>query len=450
MDRNTVIGLVLIGLILSVFTIFNQPTEEEIKAEKAKIEQAKQVEKAKKEKADKKSAKETKENSSENLVAKLDSAGNQLVDSTGLLVFKNTVTGKDTLIEAPKNETKPAQKNVKGELVRLENEKLVIDFTTKGGQVAAVRLKNYESYDDFAKKDKEITPLLLFDEGDAINNLILPLNGKEFNSNAELFEIKEKTANAIIFLYSNNGEEIEFTYTLKPDAYDLDYDITLRGFAGKVSPQNVALDWSIAYPRTERLFSEQRRVSTICFDYKDEGFSYLSEITDDEEKAEDDINWVSYKQSYFSSFMKPDVPFSGDGSEMKVFTYPEGHEREYTNLKDFNSRLNLNLKSVDGSTARINWYFGPNDYKTLKSYDDGYDQILNYGWGLFRWINLYAVQPIFSVLKSSGMNMGIVILLLTIIIKLALMPIQWKMYTSSAKMRILKPEIDELNAKYPN
>ncbi len=450
MDRNTVIGLVLIGLILSVFTIFNQPTEEEIKVEKAKIEQAQQAEKAKKEKADKKSTKETKENSSENLVAKLDSAGNQLVDSTGLLVFKNTLTGKDTLIEAPKNETKPTQKTVKGELVRLENEKLVIDFTTKGGQVAAVRLKNYESYDDFAKKDKEITPLLLFDEGDAINNLILPLNGKEFNSNAELFEIKEKTANAITFLYSNNDEEIEFTYTLKPDAYDLDYDITLRGFAGKVSPQNVALDWSIAYPRTERLFSEQRRVSTICFDYKDEGFSYLSEITDDEEKAEDDINWVSYKQSYFSSFMKPDVPFSGDGSEMNVFTYPEGHEREYTNLKDFNSRLNLNLKSVDGSTTRINWYFGPNDYKTLKSYDDGYDQILNYGWGLFRWINLYAIQPIFIVLKSSGMNMGIVILLLTIIIKLALMPIQWKMYTSSAKMRILKPEIDELNAKYPN
>lgn len=456
MDRNTVIGLVLIGLILSVFTIFNQPSEEELKAEQERIEKAEKVKKEQEQQkqndSDKSESKEQLAQADSTWIPKLDENGKQVVDTSGLLVFTNKSGDKDTLIasKTDQKEVQDAKKDIKGELVRLENEKLIIDFSTKGGQIAAVRLKEFESYDDFAKKDGKITPLLLFGEGDAKNGLVIPVNGKELKTSEELFEVKSKDDNSITFAYVNGDEEIDFVYTLKPDSYDLDYDITVKGFAGKTSPKNVMLDWNVAYQRTERLFSEQRRVSTVCFDYKNDGFSYLSEITDDEEKAEDDISWVSYKQSYFSSFMKPEVPFLKEGSSMEVFTYPEGHEREFANVKDFNSMLNLNLKSLDNSTVRINWYFGPNDYKILKSYDGGYDQVLNYGWGLFRWINLYAVQPIFSVLKNTGMNLGIVILLLTIIIKFALMPIQWKMYTSSAKMRILKPEIDELNAKYPN
>ena len=101
-------------------------------------------------------------------------------------------------------------------------------------------------------------------------------------------------------------------------------------------------------------------------------------------------------------------------------------------------------------TLHMNWFFGPNDYEVLKSYSQGYDDILNFGWGLFRWINLYAVQPLFNFLISTEMSVGIAILMLTLILKFILMPIQWKMYISSAKMRILKPEIDDLNAKYPN
>ena len=98
----------------------------------------------------------------------------------------------------------------------------------------------------------------------------------------------------------------------------------------------------------------------------------------------------------------------------------------------------------------MNWFFGPNDFKVLTSYESDYDQILNYGWGIFRWINIYAIQPLFNIFQSTGLAIGFVILILTIIIKGALMPIQWKMYTSSAKMRILKPEMEELAAKYPN
>jgi YidC/Oxa1 family membrane protein insertase len=103
----------------------------------------------------------------------------------------------------------------------------------------------------------------------------------------------------------------------------------------------------------------------------------------------------------------------------------------------------------NNNKASFNWFFGPNDYELLRTYNSNYDDILNFGWGLFRWINLYAVQPIFNLLVDYGMSVGIAILILTLILKLILMPIQWKMFVSSVKMRILKPEVDELNAKYP-
>ena len=122
----------------------------------------------------------------------------------------------------------------------------------------------------------------------------------------------------------------------------------------------------------------------------------------------------------------------------------------WTNLKDFKAKTNLNFADANNSTVNMSWYFGPNDYETLKTYKHNYDDILNFGWGLFRWINLYAVQPMFNFLSSTGMGLGIAILMLTLILKFILMPIQWKMFVSSAKMKILKPEIDELNAKYPN
>jgi YidC/Oxa1 family membrane protein insertase len=195
--------------------------------------------------------------------------------------------------------------------------------------------------------------------------------------------------------------------------------------------------------------SEQRRVSTVCYNYKDEGFSYLSEVSGDSEKAEDDIEWVNFKQSYFSSFLHPERPFAKSGSRMAIGTFGEGSKEDGMYIKKYKAKMNLGFSNTDDASLHMDWYFGPNDYDVLASYDAEYDEVLNYGWGIFRWINLYAVQPLFNLLQSWGLAIGIAILLLTIVLKLALMPIQWKMYTSSAKMRILKPEIDELNKKYP-
>lgn len=426
MDRNTIIGLVLIGTIFSVFTILNQPSAEErtLQAEKVKKEQALLAEKEKMVEEQKKQTSVTD--------VKNDS------DSTTVASSQPIAAKKKTVVDS---------------LIYMENEKYKIAFNTRGGIVAGVWLKEYETYDDYAKNDGKITPLALFSNGDAVNQLVFDMGGKKVKTGNLPFTVKVQDGKSIIFETEiAPGKTIQNQYILSDNAYDLNYTVNMKGFGGDINPKNVGLNWDVAYRRTERLFSEQRRVSTICVNYQNEGFDYLSEMAADDDEAEDRVEWIAYKQSYFSSILRPeDKPFSKKGTEFEIKTYSAGSPKDTSHLKDFSSMLMLDISNTDNSSYSMNWFFGPNDYALLASYDQDYDHILNYGWGLFRWINVYAVEPLFSMLTQSfAVSAGIAILLLTLILKFILMPIQWKMYVSSAKMRILKPEIDELNKKFPN
>lgn len=447
MDKNSVIGLVLIGLIFVTFQIFNQPSEEEMKAEKARIEREKKKKEANK-KENKKKEKETitSEEVQNALVAKLDKEGQPVIDSLGNPIFKDTITGKDTTILKA---VESIQETIPEKTFTVETDKLIIDFTSKGGQIASVQLKEYETFNEFDKKDKKIVPLALFEKGDSKSGLVFPMNGKEINTSTLDFGLKSKSDDKVVFEWKSGNGSIEYIYSFSKETYDIDFDVNMKGFNGKVNPKNVQFEWDVNMLKTERLLSEQRRVSTVCFDYDKEGFSYLSETSADDEDAEDNVNWVAFKQSYFSSILKSKDGFGKKGSMFEIKTYKEGSKFDSTHIKNYFTSLNLDFNNTESATVSMNWFLGPNDFNTLKSYDSNYDRILNYGWGLFRWINVYAIQPLFNLLKSSGLAIGIVILLLTIVIKLVLMPVQWRMYTSSAKMRILKPEIEELAKKYP-
>jgi YidC/Oxa1 family membrane protein insertase len=421
MDKNTLTGLVLVGVVFSVFTIFMQPSKEELQAqEKAKKEQASRTDKK---------------------------------------IQKKSVTARSIVSSTNKDEVRPVGETVKGELVRLENDKLIVDFSTKGGKVAAVYLKEFESYQDYSKrpetdrknsKRKISKPLQLFAEGDAVNQLIIPLKRGKINTGNYIFSIDEKDAQSITFSITFEGNQtIKQRYVLPKSGYELAYAIEFDGV--KVSdPKSIALNWKTAYRRTERLFSEQRRVSTVCYYNKESGIDYLSEMGDDYGDAEEKIDWVSFKQSYFSSFIRPSESFEQKGTKFAVQEFDEKDKKAWTHIKDFSFTGYLAGVNPSSDVVKFNWYFGPNDFEILKANGPNYDDVLNFGWGLFRWINIYAVQPLFNMFTSTGMNLGIAILLLTLVLKFVLMPIQWKMYTSSAKMRILKPEVDELNAKYPN
>jgi YidC/Oxa1 family membrane protein insertase len=414
MDKNTVIGLTLIGALLVVFTYMNQPSDAEIKAQKEK---------------EKKELAETKKKDS----------STKKVEST------KTVSTQDETkkASAPKVLFKP-------ENIRLESDKLIVDISTKGGNVSAVQLKEYESYLNFAIKDNKITPLYLFKEGDQKNQLIFNYKGNKYTTGNAPFEIVEKSANKVVLKHDVADGSIEYTYAIKDD-YNVDFDIKFNNLNDQVTASSMVLDWKMEMLRSERLLSEQRRVSTICYQIDDKSVDYNKEFGDSYRTAESDIHWVAYKQSYFSSILRPtNGKFLKEGTKFTSLEYDKGSSYYFSHIKKYQSKLNLGLNSVKDGRVSFSWFFGPNDYHLLASYNQNYDDILNLGWGIFRWCNLYFVQPLFEFFMNFGINAGIAILFLTLVIKLFLTPIQWKMFVSSAKMRILKPQIDEINAKYPN
>ncbi|MEY3270609.1 MAG: hypothetical protein RIS89_711 [Bacteroidota bacterium] len=400
MDRNSTIGLVLIGLIITVFSVMNQPSEAEIKAAQKK-EAAAAQKTEKKSKAAKKS---------------------------GASLEPNT-TNASAIV-------------AKGEITTLENENLRIELNSKGGMLAGVYLKKYKNYKDFAaNKDNA---LCLFEDGDAHNQLVLSTAKGKIYTKDYLFELVKSTKTTAVYEAKFTEGRIRQTYQLNK-GHDLASNIEVLDNEGFILDNSV-LNWAADFKKTERLFSEQRRVSTICFDQAESGLDYLSETASESGVAEENVNWVAFKQSYFSAILHPENPFPKKGTKFFIKNFKEGHPQAWTHLKGYHATMALDFQN---NKASFNWFFGPNDYEVLKSYDSGYDDILNFGWGLFRWINIYAVQPIFNLLLNNGIAIGWAILILTLILKTILMPVQWKMFVSSVKMRILKPEIDELNAKYP-
>ncbi|MDX1653479.1 MAG: membrane protein insertase YidC [Brumimicrobium sp.] len=461
MDRNTLIGLGLIGVILALFTYFNQPSPEEIKAQQEKIELAEK--KAKERKAFEAEEKKKEETAitvqTGTLVPKKNEKGEIVTDSLGRKVYTDTITKRDTIlaessaIPVSEESMKPADEELKGEIHTIENDKLKIEISTKGGGVSTVYLKEHQTYEAFQKnqgKDK-IDPLKLFDNKASVNQLVFPLNGNSVETGKQIFEVV-KQSESEIFLEKDfgNNQKIVFMYSLQPGDYHMAYEVKMKGFEGKVLPENVMLDWESELLKTERLLSEQRRTSTVFFKGYNDSYDYLSEYSDDQYSPEMDVEWVAFKQSYFSSMMMPEKPFKKEGTSFEVKGYQEGSEKDSTHIKQYSALMNLNIDNTANGYAAMKWYFGPNDYDLLASYENEAEDIINLGWGIFRWVNIYAIQPIFNWLAAFGMNLGLAILLLTIIVKIFLTPIQWKMYTSSAKMRILKPEIEELNKKYPN
>jgi len=423
MDRNTITGLVLIGLILTVFSIINRPSEEDIKKQ-----QKEQVAKTEKVKINKNKAE-----LNDTLVRDTTSANQPVMDDTAEMIL-------DTV--------QPVEKKVvRDTVIKKETDKFIIHFSNIGGQIQALYLKEYKSYNNYKANKNEA--LCLFDKGDHLTAFTFYDGNTRVNTSNWDFDFDNSQANKIIFSCDYKEGKVVQSYQLKNGSFNVDYQVQFVKL-DNVSKDNIQLTWKTSFLQTEKLLSEQRRVSTVCFNEVEEGFDYLSETSDDESDIENDVTWIAYKQSYFSSILQPQQPFQKKKSKMLVRTYSEGSKKDATHVKDFESVLSLNLDKNSNNTISFKWFFGPNDYEILNEYNTEYDQILNFGWGLFRWINIYAVQPIFNFLLSTGMGLGIAILILTLIIKTLLMPVQWKMFVSSVKMKILKPKTEALNEKYPN
>jgi YidC/Oxa1 family membrane protein insertase len=472
MDKNSLVGLLLIGAVLIGFSIFNTQSPADVdKSDDSKDKKEKNLEVV-----------DEQPNIiiPEGYVIKEDSLGNPVKDSSGNVFYQDTLTGTDTVFiaaiekpvidsskaevissadttgavkiaAAPKADLKGkfgvlAEKAVESnpnlvEFFTIENSKLKVQISNRGGKIAQVDLKEYKSYEDYmAGEEKTMT---FTDDKGTKQALFFDMDGKEFSTSKFYFEkVKHTETELILRLSASKTDYIEYAYLLGEDKYDVDYTIRVNGF-DQMDKSSIALYNDIKIKPSEKSMTEERRMATVFYKYNDDDYDYIWENQEKIVRLEEKTQWIAFKKNYFSTFILAEDGFEAEGSYIETTKLTD---EDY--VIECSSLLNLGLS--DSKTEKhIKWFFGPNDYDLLAEYEYEMEDVINYGWGLFRWVNIYFIQPLFGLLQSMGMGIGIAIFVITLIIKLLLSPVSFKMYVSSAKMRILKPKMDEINAKYP-
>ncbi len=322
--------------------------------------------------------------------------------------------------------------------VTIKNDLLSVDLTNIGGQPKKLTIANYKRYDS--------TELVIFEENQNQLNYALPLsNGTTINTSALSFTPSNATDSSVTYtaLLPNNATIVQH-YSLAPGSYIMGYRVSFERVKGIVSPNNsyAELSWKGKLQLQEKSLEDERKVSTVYYKYSsDDDVEYLSETSEDDESLQGDVKWVSFKQKFFNQTLIHSKEFEEDGIKIEV---KDAKNEEY--IKDLSASFYLPIESND-QVANMSFYYGPNHYQTLKKHDIGLQKMIPLGWGIFGWVNKLVVIPVFNWLEQYFSSYGIIILLLTLIIKLSLFFPMYKVYKSSAKMRLLKPELDELKEK---
>jgi len=341
------------------------------------------------------------------------------------------------------------------ETIVVETDLVTYEINTRGGFISDAILKDYKTYDSLPLKlfnpDKNVFDLSFFADGRNISTAELFFQP----TSDELILGNDNTLSFSMRLYADNGEGafdqskyIEYLYTFTDEEYMFDFTINIVNLENDISTNRSSIDlrWTADLLKQERSV-DQFNGSTIYYKYFNDDVDYLSESGDDEEQIKTRLKWVSFKQRFFASTLIAKEYF--EGGDLQTF---EPEEPLYDNyLKTMQVDLVLPFNFSGSTSIPMELYMGPLKFYTLKKYDLDLERQIPIGWSFFilGWINQYIVIPVFDWLGGYGWNYGIVILVLTILLKLALFPIAYKTYMSSAKMRVLKPEVDEISKKYP-
>ncbi|MBE6343176.1 MAG: membrane protein insertase YidC [Lentimicrobiaceae bacterium] len=346
----------------------------------------------------------------------------------------------------------------------LENEVIKMNLSSRGAYVETVELKDYKTYDSL--------PLIGFDEETSRFNLEFIADGKGINSydlyfepyiNGSLYEgdynINVGERDSLVMslrAYVSDAEGnksmdkyLEFRYTMYKDQYMVGFDIVTNNLKG-VIPANtrfMTMDWFVDVLKQEKA-TDRFNVETIYYMYSNNDVETLSqtEAAEAEEELSSGVKWISFKQKFFSYALVSKDSFDDAFVEMHTKTRPSNARYQ----KSMSANIEVPFDGLnEDNTIAMSYYFGPNDFKELKQYDINLEKQIPLGGKLVAWINRLIVIPVFDWLGQYGWSYGVVILILTLIIKICLMPIAFKSYMSSAKMRVLKPEIEAINAKYP-
>ncbi|MGB1104055.1 MAG: membrane protein insertase YidC [Crocinitomicaceae bacterium] len=448
MDKRSLLGLLIIGVILFAFSFFNanEVAEEVEAANNSTSDSTEQKEEIVTDSSSSDTLAVASEDPMMHIIPKVNEEGKQFTDSFGTPLFVDTLSGRDTAIvgfTTPQTAANEPKNDALEEIISIENDLLRADISNKGGRVVGVYLKEYKSYEAFLNEKDE--PLQLFDDQSSFGITFYDGDKKKNSADYDFKFVKSTANSAVVEMINPAGQRVIYSYALREGHYDMDFDISFKGFSDR-DAQDLTLESDFKLLSTEKHLPSEQRVSTVFFKYSDDDYDYLSEAGDDEEVLESNTEWVAYKQSYFSSIWMSETGFKpSKDSEIKIRRLDES---DTTYIKQYISALNLGVSNVN-NTVEIQWYLGPNDYEILATYENGSEDIINLGWGLFRWINVYFMRPLFNWLMGWGLGAGLAILLLTIFVKLLLSPVNYKMYKSSAMMKVLRPEMDALRKKYP-
>jgi len=345
----------------------------------------------------------------------------------------------------------------------VETDKLRLTFDSKGGRISKVELIGYKTFDG--------KPLLLFNPDSSDFNLsfftdVRPVNttnlyftpawtDKRFEGQTEMKITGEDSLQFAMRLYAGisdsvklPGSYIEFLYTINASKYMLGYSVNFVGMENIIAPntKEMNISWMTRQLRQEKSLKNEKINSSIYYRHSDGEVDYLSETKDDSKNVNTRLKWVSFKQQFFSSTLIAEDVFLN--ADMKK-TGEQAKETGYLQLME--TTLALPFNPAMDKQLNMSFYFGPNKYNILRKYKLDLERQIPLGWSFFlmQWINRFAVIPVFNFLEGFNLNYGIIILVLTILLKIVLLPIAYKTYLSSAKMRLLKPEIDEISAKFP-
>ena len=423
MDKNNIIGFLLIAAVLIGFSWYNQPSAEEQRAafvkdsieqaNKSQSEKAAQMEKNKRQQAEKQKV---------------------LSDTTSL--FHKALTG-----------------NV--ERIVLKNKKVELTFCSKGAYVEQAIIKGYVGHNIKVKNgsaDKK--NLTLFSGAD--QSISYLLNAKETNINtAELYFVPSEVSDSTVTFIADAGEGKSLTlkYELGQD-YMLHMQMSVQGMAGLFAPgtQTMDVNWKDKARQQERGFSFENRYATLTYHKKDGGTDYLNETKEEIDKSiEEQIDWVAFKNQFFSAVMIAKNNFQ---SNALMTSIPQEKGSGY--LKQYEAKMKTFFDPTGKKASEFEFYYGPNDFRLLQKMekesqfhkDLQMQRLVYLGWPLFRIINRWFTLYVFDFLTSMNINMGIVLILITLLLKLLTYPMVKKSYMSSAKMRVLKPKLDEATKQF--
>lgn len=415
-DFNTLIGFILIGGIM--FWIFymnqNEPT-----ANPESAEQQEQVEKQK----------NTKKTNEAGLANEPENNRSTVNDSTISPELKARYG------DFAYNFNKGYSEN---DYSVLENDVVELKIANLGGQIIEARIKNEESYKG--------EPIYLIKDGNANFSINFTTEDNREITTDELYFTPVKTDNTSLSMRARTGENefLEFYYSLETGDYMMDFSIRSKGLDQIISDETVKINWELKGFRHSKSMSYENQYTEIVYQYEGDSSDYTGQ--GDEAIEEDkDVDWVAFKQHFFSSILLADESF--DQGKLISNNLVQDNEVDTTYTKKFKAELAFQ-PDRNGINKDLNWYYGPTDYKVLDDYDRNLDEIVPLGWGIFGYINKYLFIPYFNTLSSFIGNYGIAIILMTISVRLLLSPVTYKSYLSQAKMKVLRPQIDAINKKH--